>query len=73
MQQAFSHVFDWVFDLDNTLYPSKARLFDQIEGLIKQFVIRELDVCRTKAHYLRELCWAQRVRSCKSGQISEHS
>jgi putative hydrolase of the HAD superfamily len=29
--QHFSHVTNWVFDLDNTLYPPQARLFDQIE------------------------------------------
>ena len=29
MQQGFSHVSTWVFDLDNTLYPPAARLFDQ--------------------------------------------
>jgi putative hydrolase of the HAD superfamily len=29
--QLFDHVAFWVFDLDNTLYPPAARLFDQIE------------------------------------------
>ena len=27
----FRDVHTWVFDLDNTLYPASARLFDQIE------------------------------------------
>ena len=27
----FSHIDTWIFDLDNTLYPPKVRLFDQIE------------------------------------------
>ena len=28
----FSHVTTWIFDLDNTLYPPEAALFDQIEA-----------------------------------------
>ena len=30
--RAFSHVTTWVFDLDNTLYPPSARLFDLIDA-----------------------------------------
>ena len=28
---SFSHVTDWVFDLDNTLYPRTCNLFAQID------------------------------------------
>ncbi|TJV58061.1 MAG: pyrimidine 5'-nucleotidase, partial [Mesorhizobium sp.] len=27
----FAHVTDWVFDLDNTLYPHHSNLFSQID------------------------------------------
>ena len=27
----FAHVTDWVFDLDNTLYPHHVNLFSQID------------------------------------------
>ena len=27
----FAHVTDWVFDLDNTLYPHQSNLFSQID------------------------------------------
>ena len=35
----FAHVRHWVFDLDNTLYPPEAALFDQIELRMTQFVM----------------------------------
>ena len=31
MIAALRHVDDWIFDLDNTLYPASARLFDLID------------------------------------------
>ena len=40
----FSHVNTWVFDLDNTLYPPSARLFDQIEQRMTDWVMTALNV-----------------------------
>jgi len=34
-----SHVTDWVFDLDNTLYPRTCDLFAQIDTLITKYVM----------------------------------
>ena len=31
---SLDHVTDWVFDLDNTLYPRECNLFAQIDTLI---------------------------------------
>ncbi|WP_424944315.1 pyrimidine 5'-nucleotidase [Aliiroseovarius crassostreae] len=53
----FSHVSEWVFDLDNTLYPPSARLFDQIEVRMTNWVMRELGVDRDKANQLRTTYW----------------
>ena len=36
---ALSHVTDWVFDLDNTLYPRTCDLFAQIDKLITHYVM----------------------------------
>ncbi|MEF2072173.1 pyrimidine 5'-nucleotidase [Consotaella aegiceratis] len=36
--QDFAHVRDWVFDLDNTLYPRHTNLFSQIDERITAFV-----------------------------------
>jgi len=35
----FDHVTDWVFDLDNTLYPRECNLFAQIDTLITAYVM----------------------------------
>ena len=56
---AFSAVRAWVFDLDNTLYPPSARLFDQIEVRMTAFVMQSLGVGRTEADRLRRYYWAK--------------
>ncbi len=53
----FSHVTDWVFDLDNTLYPPSARLFDQIEKRMTDWVMRELGLDQGQANKLRRDYW----------------
>lgn len=35
---------DWVFDLDNTLYPAECDLFAQIDARMTEFVARYLDI-----------------------------
>jgi len=54
---AFSHVSTWVFDLDNTLYPPEARLFDLIEVRMTDWVMQCLGVDRTEADRLRSHYW----------------
>ncbi|MFD2236955.1 pyrimidine 5'-nucleotidase [Aureimonas populi] len=34
----FAHVRDWIFDLDNTLYPRRTNLFAQIDARMTSFV-----------------------------------
>ncbi|NVK12781.1 MAG: pyrimidine 5'-nucleotidase, partial [Rhodobacteraceae bacterium] len=41
-KHSFSHVCEWVFDLDNTLYHPSARLFDQIEVKMTAYVMDAL-------------------------------
>ena len=36
---SLSHVTDWVFDLDNTLYPRECNLFAQIDQLISHYMV----------------------------------
>ncbi|WP_111428438.1 pyrimidine 5'-nucleotidase [Rhodobacteraceae bacterium DSL-40] len=55
----FSHVETWVFDLDNTLYPPEARLFDQIEQRMTDYVMRELGVDFAHANSLRARYWRE--------------
>ncbi|MEO8757623.1 MAG: pyrimidine 5'-nucleotidase [Devosia sp.] len=35
----FAHITDWVFDLDNTLYPRECNLFEQIDSLISNYMV----------------------------------
>ena len=53
----FSHVTTWVFDLDNTLYPPSARLFDQIEVRMTAWVMETLGLDRPAADALRLNYW----------------
>jgi putative hydrolase of the HAD superfamily len=47
----FSHVTNWVFDLDNTLYPRECNLFAQIDVLITDYVmaVTRLDFTAARA------------------------
>lgn len=56
-RNAFSHVDTWVFDLDNTLYPPSARLFDHIEVRMTAWVMEALKVDKAEADRLRVHYW----------------
>ena len=45
----FAHVTDWVFDLDNTLYPHKTNLFSQIDVNMTAYVEELLQLPREEA------------------------
>ncbi|MBC7674655.1 MAG: pyrimidine 5'-nucleotidase [Rhodoferax sp.] len=67
----FSHVKHWVFDLDNTLYPPSARLFDQIEVRMTDWVMASLNVDRPEADRLRRHYWATHGTTL-AGLMREH-
>lgn len=71
MFQEFKHVETWVFDLDNTLYPKAARLFDQIEVLMTDFVMSALGVDRDRADHLRGYYW-EKYGTTLAGLMREH-
>jgi putative hydrolase of the HAD superfamily len=52
--RAFDHVETWVFDLDNTLYPSSCRLFDQIDVRMGTFISQLLKVDRVEAKRIQK-------------------
>ena len=56
-KESFAHVDTWVFDLDNTLYPPSARLFDQIEARMTAYVMDKLSVAEAEADRLRAEYW----------------
>ena len=70
-KSAFASVRAWVFDLDNTLYPPSARLFDQIEVRMTAFVMQSLGVARAEADRLRRHYWAT-YGTTLAGLMREH-
>ena len=54
-----SHISDWIFDLDNTLYPHGAAVIQQIEQRMTKFVATYLELShdeafRVQKQYLRD-------------------
>ena len=70
-KDAFAHVETWVFDLDNTLYPPAARLFDQIEVRMTRWVAETLGVAEAEANEIRRDYWA-RYGTTLAGLMREH-
>ncbi|MEY8800862.1 pyrimidine 5'-nucleotidase [Leisingera sp. XS_AS12] len=70
-KQFFSHVRQWVFDLDNTLYPPSARLFDQIEVKMTAYVQEALGLSQPEADRLRGDYWRDHGTTL-AGLMREH-
>jgi putative hydrolase of the HAD superfamily len=71
VKSLFSHVAQWVFDLDHTLYPPHMRLFDQIEVKMTQYVMDQLKVDRAEADRLRTHYWHS-YGTTLAGLMREH-
>lgn len=71
MPERLAHRRVWVFDLDNTLYPPRARLFDQIELRMTRYVMETLRVSRAEADRLRRHYWTE-YGTTLSGLMAEH-
>ena len=71
LQQSFSDVDTWVFDLDNTLYPPHMCLFNQIEVRMISYVMSALGVDRESADYLRGHYWKTHGTTL-AGLMREH-
>jgi putative hydrolase of the HAD superfamily len=50
----FTHVREWVFDLDNTLYPHHSNLFSQIDVKMTGYVAELLQVPRDEARKVQK-------------------
>ncbi len=71
VRHLFAHVETWVFDLDNTLYPPAARLFDQIEARMTGYVMRTLGVEAAEADVIRNRYWRTHGTTL-AGLMREH-
>lgn len=68
----FAHIQTWVFDLDNTLYPPSARLFDLISVRMTASVMQALNVDEAEANYLRTHYW-EKHGTTLAGLMREHN
>ncbi len=50
----FAHVTEWVFDLDNTLYPHHTNLFSQIDVKMTEYVSQLLQLPKDEARTLQK-------------------
>lgn len=71
-RNAFSHVETWVFDLDHTLYPPSARLFDLIEVRMTAWVMEAIGVDQAQADHLRQHYW-HTYGTTLAGLMREHN
>lgn len=67
----FSHVRNWIFDLDNTLYRADNGIFAQIESRMTDYVVAILKLSRPEA-YLRQKQLYQRYGTTLNGLMCEH-
>ena len=50
----FSHIRDWIFDLDNCLYPASTGLFALIDERMTAYIQRLLDCDFDEAHRVQK-------------------
>lgn len=67
----FSHVEAWVFDLDNTLYPSECDLFAQIDVRMRDWVADFLKVSPDEARIIQKRYYADHGTTLK-GLMAVH-
>jgi putative hydrolase of the HAD superfamily len=52
--RGLDHIDTWIFDLDNTLYPARCRLFDQVDRLIGRYIETQLGLDAVAARTLQK-------------------
>lgn len=67
----FAHVREWVFDLDNTLYPHHTNLFAQIDVKMTSYVAELLQLPREEARKVQKDFY-QRYGTTLSGLMENH-
>lgn len=71
MHPSLSHISDWIFDLDNTLYRADADFFKQIDVKMTDFIARYLSLETADASALRREYWAE-YGTTLSGLMAVH-
>jgi putative hydrolase of the HAD superfamily len=55
MDRRFAHIRDWIFDLDNCLYPASTGLFSLIDQRMTAYIERLLDVDAQEARRVQKM------------------
>jgi len=71
MHARLDHVRNWIFDLDNTLYPHGARLFEQVDRRITDYIARFFKVDHAEAYKIQKGYFHTRGTTL-SGLMAEH-
>jgi len=71
MEPRFSHIRDWIFDLDNCLYPASTGLFDLIDERMAAYIQRLLDCPPEEAKRVQKAHFHQHGTTL-AGLMKEH-
>lgn len=71
MNPRFDHVRDWIFDLDNCLYPASAGIFDLIDERMGAYIQRLLDCDAGEAKRVQKAHFHQ-YGTTLAGLMKEH-
>ena len=72
---------EWVFDLDNTLYPAKCNLFAEMEARMTAFVAKLVKISEPEAHDLQKQYFVEygttlnglmQVHGCEPDEFLDH-
>jgi putative hydrolase of the HAD superfamily len=69
--RSFAQIDTWVFDLDNTLYPHHANLWQQVDKRIGEFVATWLNVSADEARRIQK-DYYRRYGTTMRGMMTEH-
>ncbi len=71
MPVPLDHVEAWIFDLDNTLYPSHCNLFVEVEQLIRKYVQNATGLAPDEAYALQKE-YFRKYGTTMNGLMAEH-
>jgi putative hydrolase of the HAD superfamily len=70
--RAFAHIETWVFDLDNTLYPPRLNLWQQINDRISNYIAKFLNTTYDEA-FRKQADLYRRYGTTVRGMMIEHA
>ncbi len=71
MLARLDHVRNWIFDLDNTLYPASAMLFARIDARMTAYIAERFDLDNVAAHRLQKQYFLHHGTTL-AGLMAEH-